>query len=91
MTATLTAYKLVKIIRLSAVIDEVTMSKFKATLLLFCCGISFTANAYMIGGAYASLVSCNWGQIGYEYGYIGTYDVNGKLIQVFFGSSYCQH
>lgn len=48
-----------------------------------------SANAYTIGGAYASLVSCTWGQHGYEYGNIGTYNVNGKLYTVFFGNSYC--
>jgi hypothetical protein len=46
--------------------------------------------AYTIGGAYARLVSCSWGQYGYEYGNIGTYDVNGKMYQVFFGSNYCE-
>ena len=50
-----------------------------------------TSSAYTIGGAYARLVSCNWGQYGYEYGHIGTYDVNGKIYQVFFGNSYCQN
>lgn len=45
--------------------------------------------AHTIGGAYASLVSCEWGQLGYEYGYIGTYNVNGKMIQQFFGNKYC--
>ena len=48
-------------------------------------------SAYTIGGAYARLVSCSWGQYGYEYGHIGTYDVNGKIYQVFFGNSYCQN
>lgn len=46
--------------------------------------------AYTIGGAYAMLVNCTWGQWGYEYGHIGTYNVNGKMYQIFFGSSYCQ-
>ena len=43
--------------------------------------MSISAQAYTIGGAYASLVSCDWGQYGYEYGYIGTYNVNGKCIK----------
>ena len=47
--------------------------------------------AYNIGGAYARLVKCDWGQYGYQYGYIGTYDVNGKIYQIFFGSNYCQY
>ena len=49
------------------------------------------AQAYTIGGAYASLVSCDWGQYGYEYGYIGTYEVNGQYYRVFFGSNYCAY
>ena len=51
---------------------------------------SASAQAYTIGGAYASLISCSWGQYGYQYGNIGTYDVNGKIYQVFFGSNYCE-
>ena len=47
--------------------------------------------AYTIGGAYASLVSCDYGQWGYQYGYIGTYEANGQMYQVFFGSSYCRY
>ncbi len=35
--------------------------------------VSLSVQAYEIGGAYARLLSCNWGQYGYEYGYIGTY------------------
>ncbi len=53
--------------------------------------VASDASAYTIGGAYANLVSCVWGQMGYEYGYIGTYDVNGKLYEVFFGSGYCKY
>ena len=53
--------------------------------------LSTSVSAYTIGGAYASLISCSWGQWGYEYGNIGTYDVNGKIYQVFFGSNYYQH
>jgi len=53
--------------------------------------LSVSIQAYTIGGAYASLVSCEWGQYGYEYGNIGTYDVNGKMYQIFFGNNYCEH
>jgi len=53
--------------------------------------MSISAQAYNIGGAYASLVSCDWGKYGYEQGYIGTYNVNGKMYQIFFGSNYCQY
>lgn len=45
--------------------------------------------AHTIGGAYAHLEKCEWGQYGYEYGWIGTYDVNGQTIVQFFGSKYC--
>ena len=53
--------------------------------------LSTLGNAYQIGGAYASLVSCTWGQLGYQYGYIGTYNLNGKMYEIFFGSQYCQY
>lgn len=53
--------------------------------------MSISAQAYTVGGAYASLVSCDWGQYGYEHGYIGTYNVNGKMYQIFFGNNYCQY
>ena len=52
---------------------------------------SFQASAFTIGGAYAQLESCTYGQYGYQYGNIGTYLVNGQLYQVFFGSNYCQY
>ena len=53
--------------------------------------LTVSAQAYTIGGAYASLVSCDYGQYGYKYGNIGTYNVNGKIYQIFFGSSYCKY
>ena len=53
--------------------------------------LALSAQAYTIGGAYASLVSCDYGQYGYEYGNIGTYNVNGQIYQVFFGSNYCEY
>lgn len=53
--------------------------------------LATSAQAYSIGGAYASLISCDWGQYGYEYGNIGTYNVNGKTYQIFFGSNYCEY
>jgi hypothetical protein len=72
---------------------EETMKKFFTHL--FAAVILFSAlsaaNAFTIGGAYARLVSCDWGQWGYEYGHIGTYEVNGQYYQVFFGSSYCSY
>ena len=45
--------------------------------------------AHTIGGAYASQVSCTWGQLGYQYGWIGVYNVNGQMVSQFFGDSYC--
>ena len=53
--------------------------------------LTTSVQAYTIGGAYASLVSCDWGQYGYKYGNIGTYKVNGQIYQIFFGSSYCKY
>ena len=65
---------------------------FKLVLTLSLFFISNTmGHAYTIGGAYASLESCEWGQFGYEYGYIGTYKANGQYYQVFFGGNYCEY
>ena len=64
------------------------MKKILAVILF---SLSTQVSAYNIGGAYAQLVKCEWGQYGYQYGYIGTYNVNGKYYQVFFGNSNCQH
>ena len=64
----------------------------KILILITALCISSNLFAYNIGGAYASLLSCNWGQYGYEHGYIGTYrTINGQIYTVFFGSNYCQH
>ena len=49
------------------------------------------ASAYTIGGAYASQLSCNWGQYGNLYGWIGTYNVNGQIYSMFFGNTYCPY
>lgn len=59
--------------------------------LLMATSFTSAANAYTIGGAYASLLSCDYGQYGYEYGYIGTYKVNGQIYQVYFGQNYCEY
>ena len=60
-------------------------------VIVFTIALSVSSQAYTIGGAYASLISCEWGQYGYQYGNIGTYNVNGKTYQIFFGSSYCEY
>lgn len=62
-----------------------------AALLLASPMLATNANAYMIGGMYARLLSCNYGQVGYQFGYTGTYDANGTIYQVYFGSNYCQY
>ena len=67
------------------------MAKLVALLAVIASLVSMPVSAYTIGGAYASLVSCDWGQYGYEYGYIGTYDVNGQYYKIFFGSDYCEY
>lgn len=52
---------------------------------------SFSAFSYDIGGAYAKLLSCKFGKWGYDYGYIGTYQMQGDIFQVYFGNNYCQY
>ena len=64
--------------------------------LLLAAVIAVTAagstSAYYIGGEYASLVSCDYGQWGYEWGNIGTYKTtSGDYYRIFFGSSWCQY
>ena len=71
--------------------EESEMAKLVALLAVIASLVSMPVSAYTIGGAYASLVSCDWGQYGYEYGYIGTYDVNGQYYKIFFGSDYCEY
>ncbi|WP_198305879.1 hypothetical protein [Arcobacter vandammei] len=74
------------------------MKKTKHILLIlsiFILTLCSSANAYMIGGAYANLEKFDWGQFGYEYGYIGTYKVgfgtSAKYYQIYFGQNYCQY
>jgi len=66
------------------------MKKLILTLIILLLTVS-TGYTYSIGGAYASLISCDYGQYGYEYGYLGTYKANNKFYTVFFGNSYCQY
>lgn len=47
--------------------------------------------AYSIGGAYASLISCDYKQYGLQNGYVGTYKSMGNYYTVFFGNNYCQY
>ena len=61
----------------------------KKVLLFLALTLPIQGNAYYIGGAYAQLVSCDWGQYGYSYGYIGTYNVNGVYHRVYFGNVWC--
>ncbi len=62
------------------------MNKFILMVLLVT-----STYAYQIGGAYATLIECKYGQYGYEYGHIGTYKVNGQVYRVFFKNSYCEY
>lgn len=48
--------------------------------------------SYQIGGAYAQQIDCEWGQYGYEHGYIGTYKLgNGQIHSQFFGNKFCPY
>ena len=50
------------------------------------------ASAYYIGGEYATLLSCDYGKWGYQYGNIGTYKTSsGSIFRVFFGSNWRQY
>ena len=62
-----------------------------AFLVSFMLIIPVGASAHTIGGMFVTLVSCDWGQYGYQYGNIGTYKgSNGQIFKEFFGSSYCK-
>lgn len=63
----------------------------KKLIFITCLLFANHAGAYDIGGAYASLIKCEYGRWGYQYGNIGTYHANGDIFQVFFGNNYCQH
>lgn len=68
------------------------MNKFTAmmtSLALALTAISAPAAAYSIGGQYASLISCTYGKLGYQYGNIGTYQLGNERVEIFFGSRYC--
>lgn len=65
------------------------MKKIAMIILL---AVSTGAQAYSIGGAYATLIDCSYGQYGYQYGNIGTYRLStGEIYKVFFGANYCQY
>jgi len=66
------------------------MSKLARLFFLLSFLFATQTYAYSIGGAYATLISCTWGQYGNQSGNIGTYRVNGQIFTVFFGSSWCQ-
>ena len=60
--------------------------------ILILLSIAVSAQAYIIGGAYATLISCDCGQYGYQYGYIGTYRLmDGRIYQIYFGDNYCPY
>lgn len=64
----------------------------KKILIVLLLAASASAQAYSIGGAYATLIDCSYGKYGYQYGNIGTYKLSsGEIYKVFFGSNYCQY
>ena len=67
------------------------MKKFVLSILLV--GMSaVSAFAYTINGKYARLISCeySYSSVRGESGYTGTYEVQGEIWTVYFGSSYCK-
>ena len=59
--------------------------------ILLMVALATSVYSYDIGGAYASLIDCTYGQYGYEYGHIGTYKANGQIYRIFFKNSYCEY
>ncbi|RDU65150.1 hypothetical protein [Helicobacter sp. MIT 14-3879] len=49
-------------------------------------------NAFFLGNKSLTLLKCNYGQWGYEYGYIGIYeDSDNNIYKIFFGNNWCQN
>jgi hypothetical protein len=72
-------------------IVELKMKKLVVSII-FLFTLLTQLNAYNIGGEYATLINCQWGQYGYQYGNIGTYKTaRGQIYQIFFGQNYCQN
>ena len=68
------------------------MKKFVLSIVLV--GMSaVSASAYTINGKYARLISCDYSysSVRGESGYTGTYEVQGEIWTVYFGSRYCQY
>lgn len=66
------------------------MRKTIAALLLT--ALSQPSFAYNIGGMYATLIECRYGNFHYQYGNIGIYMASdGNLYSVFFGSMWCEY
>lgn len=66
------------------------MKKLLSKIMLILFFVS-QVQAYNIGGEFATLISCKWGQYGYQHGHIGTYrTARGQIYQIFFGQNYCQ-
>lgn len=67
------------------------MKKLLGVFLLIC-AFSGVASAYIINDKYFSLKKCEWGQMGYKWGYIGHYQaIDGESVKIFFGESYCEY
>ena len=68
------------------------MKKLITSLILGVTLTSFNASSYTIGREYARLIRCEWGNYGYDYGYIGFYKTSrGEYYTIFFGNSYCEY
>ena len=65
--------------------------KLLAVMACLVAGGALTANAYTLNGKYAQLINCNfeYSVVRGESGYTGTYNVQGEIWTVYFGSKYC--
>ena len=71
---------------------RMTMKSLVLSVVLVLMG-AVSAFAYTINGKYARLISCDYGysSVRGESGYTGTYEVQGEIWTVYFGSRYCQY
>lgn len=67
------------------------MKKVLVPLLVFL-GFESSIYAYQINGMHATLLDCNYEQVGYQMGYVGYYrGSDNKIYTVFFGNNYCEY
>jgi len=69
------------------------MKKYAVALTVALCSMAMltsSASAYYIGNKNFRLIKCEYGQMGYNWGNIGTYQNGNEIYKVFFGKEWCE-